>query len=105
MDAGAVAVLVTDGATAAAAAFNTTWSQARLRADIAAARRTALVTLALLNAGIALQALYSLALFLAHRLHWPADGLYAPGAWIASRALLLAGTLALSALILRRRAR
>jgi hypothetical protein len=68
-------------------------------------RSFAALTLAVLNAGVALQAAFAQALYTGH--HWglQADPLFAPGPWLASRALVLAGTLALSFLILRKAAR
>jgi hypothetical protein len=58
--------------------------------------------MAVLHAGIAVQALFSQALYSAHRLDFATGPLFGAGPWMASRALLLAGTLAVSALILRR---
>ena len=55
-----------------------------------------------LNAGIAVQVAFGQALFSAHRWGYQLDPFFAAAPWLASRVLLLAATLALSALILRR---
>ncbi len=96
-------VFAADGATVVAGAFNAAWLLAHWLVTDAKGRRLAAVTLALLNVGIAVQAAFSQALFVAHRFDLPTDPFYAPAPWLASRAALLAGTLLLSLLILRRR--
>lgn len=83
-----------DVITAAAAAGNAAWLLRQSQIETPE-RRTGALTLAALNAGIALQACASLAL------HAGAAAV-APAAWALSRALLLGATLALSALIVRR---
>ena len=68
-------------------------------------RSFAALTLAVLNAGVALQAAFAQALYAGHRFGYETEPLFATGPWLASRALVLAGTLALSFLILRKAAR
>jgi hypothetical protein len=102
MDPAAALAFGVDGATAAAAGWNAAWFAAHGRALAPGGRRTAALTMAVLHAGIAVQALFSQALYSAHRLDLATAPLFGAGPWVASRALLLAGTLAVSALILRR---
>lgn len=102
VDAGAALVLAVDGATGASAAFNAASLLARAAAERASGRRAAAIALAATNAGIATQAAWSQALFLAHRFGLPVEPFFSEGAWLAPRLLLLAGTVAVSALILRR---
>ena len=102
MDASAALAFAVDGATAAAGAFNTAWLLQHWLRGAQHGRRLAAVTLAMLNAGVAAQAAYAQALYTSHRLGGPIDPFFAPAPWLASRAILLAGTLLLSALILRR---
>jgi hypothetical protein len=70
-----------------------------------ASRRLAALTLAVLHAGVAAQAAFSQALYSAHRFGLATEPFFATAPWVASRALLLAGTLLVTALILRRAAR
>jgi hypothetical protein len=93
-----------DGLTAAAGIFNAAWLWRRLGFERSPARRTAIVALALLNAGAAVQALFALALYSAHRSGDTLDAFFAPGPWLASRLLLTTGVLLVSVLILRRHA-
>ncbi len=102
MDAAPALIFFADGATAAAAGFNTAWLAAHWLHRPAPVRRLAAVTLALVNAGIAVQATFAQAMFSAHRFGLPVEPFFAPGSWLAARLPLLAGTLLLSALILRR---
>jgi len=102
MDLSAALVFVADGTTAAAAAFNAAWLCAHWLGSAAPVRRLATATLALVNAGVAVQATFAQALFTAHRLGWPLAPWFEPAPWLAARAPLLAGTLLLSLLILRR---
>ncbi len=121
MEPTAAVAFFADGATVVAGAFNSAWLVGhwlgRERADAWVrpygetgeparrpwrGRRLAAVTLALVNAGIALQAAFGQALFSAHRLGMPVEPLFEPAPWIAARLPLLGGTLLLSALILRR---
>jgi hypothetical protein len=101
-DWGAAFVFAADGTTAGAGTFNAAWLWAHWLRQTARGRRLAACCLAVLNAGIAVQAVFSQALFTAHRFDVEIDALFAPASWLASRALLLAGTLLLSALIVRR---
>lgn len=101
-DWGAAFVFAADGMTAGAGAFNAAWLLAHWLGQAARGRRLAACSLGVLNAGIAVQAVFSQALFTAHRFHLDVDELFAPAPWVASRVLLLAGTLLLSALIVRR---
>jgi len=102
VDAAAALIFFADGATAAAGAFNAAWLAAHWLRRAAPVRRLAAGTLALLNAGIAAQALFAQAMFSAQRFGLPVDPFFAPGPWLAARLPLLAATLLLSALILRR---
>jgi hypothetical protein len=101
MDTSAALAFAVDGATAVAAAFNAAWLfQHWVRG--AERRRLAAATLATFNAGVAVQAAFAQALYTSHRLGGPVEPFFAPAPWLASRAVLLAGTLLLSLLILRR---
>jgi hypothetical protein len=102
VDAAPAFIFFADGATAAAGAFNTAWLAAHWLSGPRRPRRLAAVTLALVNAGVAVQAAFSQALFSAHRFGIPLEPMFAPAPWLAARLPLLAGTLLLSALIVRR---
>jgi hypothetical protein len=99
-------VFAADATTAVAAGFNAAWLTGHWIAGDARprGRRLAAVTLAVLNAGIGVQAAFAQALFIAHRFALPTAPFFAAGPWLAARLLLLAGTLMLSILILRRAA-
>ncbi len=105
MDPAAALTFAVDGATAAAAAWNAAWFAAHAHSLVAGGRRTASATLAVVNAGVAMQAIFAQALYSAHRLDLATGPFFETGPWVASRALLLAGTMLLSLLILRRRPR
>ena len=105
MDISSTFASVADGLTAASAAYNCAALLARRDAERSPARRNAVAVLALINAGIALQAAFAQALYTAHRIDAATAPFFAPGPWLASRLMLLAGTLLLSALILRSRPR
>ena len=102
MDAAPGLIFFVDGATTVAGAFNAAWLSAHWLGGAARVRRLAAVTLALVNGGIAVQAAFAQAMFSAHRLGAPVEPFFAPAPWLAARLPLLAGTLLLSALILRR---
>lgn len=102
MDPSAALAFAVDGATAVAGAFNTAWLLQHWLRGAHHGRRLAAITLATLNAGVATQAAFAQALYSSHRLDGPIDPFFAPVPWLASRVTLLAGTLLLSALILRR---
>jgi hypothetical protein len=101
MDPGAATATAADGLTAAAAAFNAAWLAAYWLGP-GQRRRLSALTLFALNAGIAVQAVFAQALYTAHRLDADVAPFFATGPWVAARALLLAATLMLSLLILRR---
>lgn len=102
MDISAAIIFAADGLTAASGAFNAAWL---LSYDSAAPpRRIAAASLAVLNAGAATQAAFAQSMFTAHRLGFSVEPFFEPGAWLSSRLLLLAGTLLISMLILRRSA-
>lgn len=105
VDPAAALVFAADGSTAAAGAFNAIWLAAHWLGTRTGGRRLAAISLATLNAGIAMQAMFAQALFTAHRLDLATEPFFAPSLWIASRIILLAGTLLLSLLILRKAAR
>ena len=101
MDPAAALLFAADAATAVTGAFNAAWLLA-FAAETSPARRSAAAALAVLNAGAAVQATFAQAMFSARRLGFSIDPFFEPGAWLASRLLLLAGTLLISMLILRR---
>jgi hypothetical protein len=105
VDFAAALAFAADGATAVASAFNAAVLVARRAGEPAAARRHAITVLAIVSAGVAVQAAFAQALYTWHRFDLDVAPFFAPGPWLASRALLLAGTLLLSTLILRRPAR
>jgi hypothetical protein len=102
MDTSAALAFAIDGATAVAGSFNTAWLAQHWLRGAQRGRRLAAITLAMLNAGIAAQAAFAQALYTSHRFGGPVDPFFSPAPWLASRALLLAGTLLLSTLILRK---
>ncbi|MBI5285096.1 MAG: hypothetical protein HY874_08395 [Chloroflexi bacterium] len=102
MDAAPALIFFADAATAAAGAFNTAWLAGHWLRGAAPVRRLAAVTLALVNAGIAAQATFAQAMFSAHRFGFSVEPFFGTAPWLAARLPLLAGTLLLSALILRR---
>ena len=104
VDPAAALAFAADGATAAAALSNAAWLVARrLRGERRPGRRAAAATLALLNGGIAVQAVFAQALYSAHRFDLTTEPFFATGPWLASRLALLAGTLLLSSFFLRSR--
>jgi hypothetical protein len=102
VDMAAAVALAMDAQTVVAGAFNAAWFAARRATESRSSRRTAMDVLCVLSAGIAVQAACAQALFFARHAGWSTEPLFAPGAWIAARAPLFAGTLLLSLLILRR---
>lgn len=102
MDTSAALAFFADGATAVAAAFNAAWLYHHWVRGAQRTRRLAAVTLATLNAGVAVQAAFAQTLYTSYRLGASAEPFFAPAPWLASRVVLLAGTLLLSTLILRR---
>lgn len=105
VDAPAGLAFAADGFTTAAAGFNAAWLAAHWLGQEQRGRRFAALTLAMLNAGIAVQAAFSQALFSAHGLGADTAPFFEPGPWIGARLLVLGGVLLLSLLILRRAAR
>ena len=105
MEPGAGMAFAADGVTVAAGGFNAAWLALHRAGTRRPARRAAALTLATINAGAALQAAFAQALYSAHRFGLPHELFFAAPAWVASRVVLLAGILLLSALILRRAAR
>ena len=103
MDTGAGIAFAADGATAAAGSFNAAWLA--LHRVTSRERRVAAVSLALVNAGAATQAVFAQALYGAHRFSLPEGLFFSAPLWLGSRVLLLAGVLAISVLILRRSGR
>jgi hypothetical protein len=103
MDPAATLVLAADGAAAISGAYNAAWLM-RLAAQSMPGRRTAAASLAVLNAGVAVQAAFAQALLTTRRFGIDESLFFEPGPWLASRLLLLAGTLLISMLILRRSA-
>jgi hypothetical protein len=93
-----------DGMTAAAGAFNAAWLTAHAGSERTARRAAALLALAVLNAAAAIEALFAQALYSAHRFGGDIEPYFAPGAWLAVRLPMLAGTLLISLLILRKAA-
>jgi hypothetical protein len=101
VDVAAALTFAADGVTAVASAFNAVVLLAR-RPGERTRRRHALLVLAIVSGGVAVQAVFAQALYTAHRFDVDVAPFFAAGPWLASRAVLLAGTLLLSALILRR---
>ena len=102
VDAGPSLIFAADATTAVAAAFNAAWLAGHWLGTEQRGLRLAAAVLATLNAGIALQAGFAQTLYFAHRLGADTAPYFATAPWLASRAPLLAGTLLLSMLILRR---
>lgn len=102
VDAPAGLAFAADGFTVAAGGFNAAWLAAHWLGQEHRGRRLAALTLALMNAGIAVQAAFSQALFSAQRFGADTGPFFATAPWVASRLLLLCGVLLLSVLILRR---
>jgi hypothetical protein len=102
MDTSAALAFFVDGATAVAAAFNAAWLYHHWVRGEQRGRRLAAVTLATFNLGVAVEAAFAQTLYTSHRLGAAIEPFFAPVPWLASRAVLLAGTLMLSTLILRR---
>ncbi len=99
---GSAFIFAADGVAAAAGAWNAAWLL-NFAAGSPPGRRTAAASLAVLNAGIAVHAGFAQALYSARRFGFDTAPFFEPGPWLASRLLLLAGTLLISMLILRRR--
>jgi hypothetical protein len=110
VDSGATLAFAADGLAVAAGSFNTVWlagywlgnGRCGPRRYYRRPRRLAALTLALLNAGVAVQAGFAQAMFSAHRFGWDIAPFFATAPWLASRVALVAGTLLLSLLIVRR---
>jgi hypothetical protein len=102
VDTGAALAFAADGLTVAAGGFNAAWLVTHWLGMEQRGRRLAAVTLGLLNAGIAVQAAFAQALYSAQRFGADTDPFFGPGPWLASRLGLLAGTLLISLLILRK---
>lgn len=102
MNTAAGIIFAADATNAVAGAFNAAWLAAHWLGDTHRGRRLAAASLAVVNGGIATQAAFAQTLFLAHGFGWPAEPLFAATPWLAARLPLLAGTLLLSMLILRR---
>jgi len=101
VDVAAALTFAADGATAAASAFNAAVLLARRPLERTTRRRYALLVLAVVSAGVAMQAVFAQALYTGHRFDLDVAPFFAAGPWLASRVVLLTGTLLLSALILR----
>jgi len=104
MDPAAGLAFAADGLTAAAATFNAAWLWGRAGFERAPGRRWSLAALGLLMGGVAVQAVFAQAMYSAHRFGLSLAPFFAAAPWLTSRLALAAGTLALTALILRRRA-
>ena len=105
MDMSAGLVFGVDGGTTVAGAFIAAWLLQHWVRGAQRGRRLAAITLATVNAGVAVEAAFAQALYTSHRLGGPIEPFFAAAPWIASRLALFAGTLLLSMLILRRAAR
>jgi hypothetical protein len=104
LDPAPAAALAADAVTALAGAANAIELWARRAAELRLRRRAALAALTALNAGIAVQASFAFALFSAYHAGDPLAPWFSPAAWLASRIVILAAALALTALIWRARA-
>jgi hypothetical protein len=102
VDAPAGIIFAADATTAVAGVFNAAWLVGHWLRTAARGCRLAALSLATVNAGIAAQAAYAQALYSAHRFGWPEEPLFSATPWLAARLPLLAGTLLLTALIIRR---
>jgi hypothetical protein len=102
MDPVAAVIFAADGASAVCGAGNAAWLL-HFAAGSPHGRRRAAASLAVLNAGIAVQAVFAQALYSARRFGFDTAPFFEPGPWLASRLLVLAGVLLISTLILRRR--
>jgi hypothetical protein len=101
-----VLVLLQDIATIFCAGFNAAyfskrWAARRSRAS----HRVGSAALALLNAAVAVEGVFSAALYWTYRWQGSLDGFFWPPAWLSARLALLAGTAFISALILRQERR
>jgi hypothetical protein len=103
MDPPALLLFAADAATCTAAAFNVASLLSRRSAQPSAGRRNAISVLAALNAGIVIRAALGQALCMAGRCDWPAAAHARADVALAARLPLLAGTVMLSLLIVRRR--
>jgi hypothetical protein len=92
--------------TAVCGGFNCLYfHQYYVRPSIIRQKRAAAMALALLNGGIAVESIYSLALFALHRWRGPEDALFAPVPWLAARFILLLATGLVTVLIIRQERR
>jgi hypothetical protein len=100
-----VLVLVQDIVTIACGGFNVAYFSARwAERGTRASHRVGAAALTLLNAAIAVESVFFLALFWTYRWQGAVDRFFWPPAWLSARLLLLVGTAFISALILRERA-
>jgi hypothetical protein len=105
VDLAAALTFAVDGMTAAASAFNGLALLALRAREHSLRRRYAMAVLAMVSAGVAVQAVFAQALYTAHRFEFDVAPFFGTGPWLASRVVLLAGTMLLSSLILRRASR
>ena len=77
--------------------FSTRWGERGARPS----HRVAAAALTLLNAAIAVESAFFLALYWTYRWQGALDRFFWPPAWLSARLLLLVGTAFISALILR----
>ena len=105
MDTAAGIAFAADGATAASGAFNAAVLLTKHMRGASGARRAAVMALSLISAGAAVQAAFAQALYMAQRSGADTAPFFDARPWLASRALLLAGTLLVALLLLRGRAR
>jgi hypothetical protein len=105
VDVAAALTFAVDGMTAAASAFNGAMLLVLRAREPSERRRHAMAVLAIVSAGVAVQAAFAQALYTAHRFDLDVAPFFCAGPWLASRVVLLAGTLLLSSLILRRASR
>jgi hypothetical protein len=105
VDVAAALTFAADGMTAAASVFNAAVLLGRRGHERGRARRRALAVLVAISIGVAVQAIFAQALYTAHRFDFDVAPFFAAGPWLASRVVLLAGTVLLSLLITRRPAR
>lgn len=101
LDVAAALAFAVDGATAVASAFNAAVLWARHGRESQRSRRHAIAVLAIISIGVAMQAAFAQALYTAHRFDMSTAPFFDATPWLASRVVLLAGTLLLSLLILR----
>lgn len=101
-----VLVLLQDIATVACGSFNAAYFSTRwARRGARASHRVGAAALTLLNAAVALESVFFLALYWTYEWQGSLERFFWPPAWLSARLLLLIGTSFISALIVRQQRR